>query len=194
MFLHHKKTEQAHLILGFQAYPEEHPDHYAEKVLSVILGGNMSSRMFLAVREAKGLAYYISTSTDDYIDTGIFSTRAGVDVKRVPLAITAICEEYQKIRGEIVPEKELKKAKEYVKGKLVLRLEDSEEYAHLLGKHELLYGKLKTPEEIMRAVDRVTAEDVARVSKDLFQEKKLRLAFIGPFEKKEEFEPLLSLK
>lgn len=193
VFLQHKKTEQAHVVVGFPAYPEEHEDHYIEKVLSVILGGNMSSRMFLGVREAKGLAYYIHTTTDDYIDTGIISTRAGVDVKRIKLAIQAICEEYKKIRGEKISAAELKKAKEYLKGKFALRLEDSEEFAHLNGKQELLHGKIKTPEEIAKEIDRVTAADIARVSKDLFKQDQLRLAVIGPYEKKEEFEEILKM-
>lgn len=191
VFLKHKKTEQAHLVIGYPAYYEAHKDHYVEKVLSVILGGNMSSRMFLAVRESKGLAYYISTSTDDYLDTGIFSTRAGVDVKRAKLAVAAIKEEYEKICGETVAKEELEKAKEYLKGKLVLRLEDSEEYAHLIGKNELLHGKMESPEEIMEEVDKVTAADVARVSKDLLRPENLRLAAIGPYENKDEFEEIL---
>lgn len=191
VFLQHKKTEQAHVIVGFPAYQEDHRDHYAEKVLAVILGGNMSSRMFLAVREAKGLAYYVQTSTDDYTDTGIISTRAGVDVKRIKLAIEAIIEEYRKIRGEHIPKSELTKAKEYLKGKLVLRLEDSEEYAHLIGKDELLHGELEGPEEIMKHIDEVTVGDIVRVSADLFREDRLRLAVIGPYEKKEEFRELL---
>lgn len=193
VYVHNKKTEQAHLVIGFPAYKEEHEDHYAEKVLAVILGGNMSSRMFLAVREAKGLSYYIQTSTDDYMDTGIISTRAGVDTKRVKLAAEAIVEEYKKIRGEKVPTAELKKAKEYLKGKLVLRLEDSEEYAHLIGKQELLHKKVKSPEEIMKKIDAVSVADIARVSADLFKPEALRLAAIGPVEDKKEFEEVLKM-
>ena len=192
VFIHNKKTEQGHVVVGFPAYPEAHPDHYVEKVLSVILGGNMSSRMFSAVREAKGLAYYIHTTTDDYLDTGIISTRAGVDVKRIKLAITAIVEEYKKICGEKVPAAELKKAKEFLKGKFVLRLEDSEEYAHLLGKYELMHWQMVTPEEILKQVDGVTVADIARVSKDLFRPENLRLAAIGPYENKEELLGALS--
>ncbi|MEK7528827.1 MAG: pitrilysin family protein [Patescibacteria group bacterium] len=189
-----KKTEQTHVVVGFPAYHEEHQDHYVEKVLSVVLGGGMSSRMFLAVREAKGLAYYIQSATDDYVDSGIISTRAGVDVKRVRDAITAIVEEYKRIRGEKIPEKELTKAKEYIKGKLVLKLEDSEEYAHLIGKNELLYGKLKSLADIQVAVDQVTVADIARVSADLFDPNKLYAAIIGPYDDSEkgEFEKLLT--
>lgn len=189
--LTHKKTEQAHVVVGFPALPEEHEDHYVEKVLAVILGGNMSSRMFLSVREAKGLAYYISTATDDYSDCGVVSTRAGVDVKRVKQAISAIVEEYKKIRGEKISQQELTKAKDFLKGKLALRLEDSEEYAHLIGKHELLHNKIKTPEEIEEAVDKVEAEDVKRLTSELFDPKKLYCAIIGPYSDKEEFEAYL---
>jgi len=114
-----------------------------------------------------------------------------VDVKRIKLAIEAIVHEYKKIRGELVPKEELTKAKEYLKGKLVLRLEDSEEYAHLLGKEELLYGKLRSVEDIIEKIDGVTAADIAKVSEDLFKIENLRLAAIGPYEKKEEFEELL---
>jgi predicted Zn-dependent peptidase len=191
VFIQHQKTEQAHDDVGFPSYHEEHKDHYAQKVLAVILGGNMSSRMFLAVREAKGLAYYVQTSTDDYTDSGIISTRAGVDTKRIKLAIEAIVQEYKTIRGEKVPAAELSKAKEYLKGKLVLKLEDSEEYAHLIGKEELMYGKCDSPEQIMAHIDAVTAEDIARVSQDLFKPENLRLAAIGPYENKKEFELLL---
>ncbi|PJC37495.1 hypothetical protein CO046_00260 [Candidatus Peregrinibacteria bacterium CG_4_9_14_0_2_um_filter_53_11] len=191
VFLQHKRTEQTHVVVGFPAYPEDHKDHYVEKVLAVVLGGNMSSRMFLSVREAQGLCYYISTSTDDYMDTGIISTRAGVDVKRSHLAVEAICAEYAKIKGELIPEAELYKAKEYLKGKLVLRLEDSEEYAHLIGKQELLYKDIHGPEKIMEEIDAVTAEDIKRVTEDLFDEDKLRLAVIGPYEETAEFEKVL---
>lgn len=193
IYIHNKKTEQAHVVVGFEAYPEEHKDHYAEKLLAIILGGGMSSRMFLAVREAKGLSYYIQTSTDDYLDTGIISTRAGVDTKRIKLAVEAIVEEYKKIRGEKVPAKELTKAKEYLKGKLVLRLEDSEEYAHMLGKNELLHGKKITLEEIIEKIDAVSAADIARVSADLFKGENLRLAAIGPVEDKERYEEVLRM-
>ena len=189
--LRNKKTEQAHVMVGFPGYRDLHPDHYALKMLSIILGGNMSSRMFLSVRERQGLAYYISCSTDDYTDTGTISTNAGVSLKGIEKAITAILGEYKNISEELVPEKELNKAKEYLKGKVVLRLEDSEEYAHLLGKYEVLFGKPKSPEEIFEDVDKVTVEDVNRVAKDLFNEEKLYLSVIGPYEDKERFAKLL---
>jgi len=115
IYLHEKSTEQAHVVVGGQSYEETHKDHWAEKLLAVILGGNMSSRMFLNVREAKGLCYYINTSSDNFIDTGIFSTSAGVNVDGIDDAIRGILTEYAKIREDGVDEKELQKAKNFIK-------------------------------------------------------------------------------
>lgn len=192
VILQHKKTEQAHLILGVEGLSASDDDLYAEKILSVILGGNMSSRMFLNVREAKGLSYYIRTSTDDYTDVGTLSTSAGVDISRVDLAIEAILEEYRKITESPVGDIELKKAKEFMKGKIILRLEDSEEFAHLMGKQLLLFSKVRSVEDILARIDAVTAEDVHRVAQKLLKPENMKLALIGPFEDKERFEKLLS--
>lgn len=191
VILQNKKTEQAHLIVGVEGLPARHPDIHAEKILAVILGGNMSSRMFLNVREAKGLSYYIRTSTDDYTDVGTFSTSAGLDLSRIDLAIEAILLEYKNIMNERVSENELKKAKEYMKGKIILRLEDSEEYAHLIGKQALLYPSIYSMEDILRKIDAVTAEDVQRVAQQILPEENLRLALIGPYDDKAHFEKLL---
>jgi predicted Zn-dependent peptidase len=191
IYLRTKKTEQAHVLLGFPGYDEQHRMHYPAKILAIILGGNMSSRMFLNVREAQGLAYYISTSTDDYTDTGSFTTNAGVSLDGIDKAIVAIIDEYKKVITEPVDAKELKKAKDYLKGKLVLRLEDSEEYAHLVGKYELLYSKEQSLEKLMEEVDKVTIEQVQQVAKDLFKEEELYLAVIGPYEDEERFKKLL---
>jgi predicted Zn-dependent peptidase len=189
--LQNKKTEQGHVVVGFPGYPAEHPDHWALKLLAVVLGGNMSSRMFLGVREAKGLAYYIQSSTDDYVDAGVISTRAGVDLKRVEDAVRGIVAEYKTVRDELVPEKELQKSKDYLKGKMVLKLEDSEEVAHLLAQHEVLFGEIRTAEDISREVDKITSEDLQRVAQDLFKEDRLYFAGIGPWEDKARFEALL---
>ena len=188
-----KKTEQAHLVCGVPGLPAEHEDYYVLKVLAATLGGNMSSRMFLAVREAKGLAYYISTGTENYLDTGALYTRAGVDVTRIDDAVTAILEEYDKLRYVEVPEDELRKGKEFLKGKLTLSLEDSENLAQMLARHELLYDKVKTYADIAKAIDEVTAEDVKRVAAELLTEDALHLAVIGPYDDKARFEKLLKL-
>ena len=189
--LQEKKTEQAHLVCGVRGLHAEHEDHYVLKVLAAILGGNMSSRMFMAVREAKGLAYYISTGTENYMDTGTLYTRAGVDTERIDDAVKAIIEEYDKIRYVEVPEEELKKGKEFLKGKLTLALEDSENLAQMLSRHSLLYDEIKTYADIARGIDEVTAADVKRVAESLLTEEALQLAVIGPYDDKARFEQLL---
>lgn len=194
--LREKKTEQAHIAVGFSGLAETHEDHWTLRVLSVLLGGNMSSRMFLGVREAKGLAYYISTSTDNYQDGGAIVTNAGVDLKRIDEAITGVVEEYRKVRDEEIPEAEVAKAKAYLKGKMILNLEDSEEFAHLLAKYELLQGSAKTPEELIKKIDKVKVEDVKRLAGELFKQDALKLAVIGPYgeDERERFEGLLKFK
>ncbi len=191
MWIRNKKTEQAHVMIGFPGYPEEAEQHYAAKILSIVLGGNMSSRMFLSVRERQGLAYYISTSTDDYTDTGTFSTNAGVSLGSIDKAISAIVKEYRTVLEKPVSEAELTKAKEFLKGKLALRLEDSEEYAHLIGKFELLYQKGRTPEEIFAHIDAVQSNDLSRVAREIFDDKKMYLAVIGPYSDEEKFAKLM---
>lgn len=189
--LREKKTEQAHIAVGFPGYSESHPDHWAKRLLAVILGGNMSSRMFLGVREAKGLSYYIHTTTDNYADGGAIVTNAGVDLKRIDEAITGVIEQYGIIKDEDVSEAELKKSKAYLKGKMVLTLEDCEEYSHLLAKYELLRGGAKDPEEIFKLIDAVTVADIRRVAKDLFVEEKMKVAVIGPYDDEKRFEDLM---
>lgn len=189
--LMNKKTEQAHVAVGFPAYGAQHPDHWVKKLLAVILGGNMSSRMFLGVREAKGLAYYIHTTTDNYSDAGSIVTTAGVDLNRIDEAVAGIVEQYKILLEDGVPEKELEKSKAYLKGKMVLGLEDSEGVSHFLAKYELLFGGCKELEEVMARIDAVTVEDLERVAKDLFVEEKMKFAAIGPYEDKERFEKLM---
>lgn len=191
LYLRNKKTEQAHLMLGFPGYAEKHPDHFALKLLTIVLGGNMSSRMFLSIRERQGLAYYISTSSDDYTDTGTVATNAGVSIDGIDKAITAILKEYKGVVDTAVSDAELKKAKEYLKGKLILKLEDSEEYAHLLGKYQVLYDEFMTMEQLFDEVDKITPQDLQRVARDLFHEDKLYLAVIGPYDDEERFAKLL---
>ena len=191
IIMQHKKTEQGHIIIGTKGVSALDDDTYTQKLLSVVLGGNMSSRMFMNVREAKGLCYYIRTGTDDYTDVGVLSTSAGVDLTRVDLAITAILTEYKKVMDEPVSAAELTKAKEYMKGKIILRLEDSEEYAHLMGKQALLYNEVESVETILKKIDAVTADDIQHLAKQIFKEENLRLAMIGPFENEDHFTDLL---
>lgn len=188
-----KKTEQAHLTIGFPSVPYRHPEEYSAKILATILGGNMSSRMFLNVREAQGLCYYVRTETDAFTDAGTISTRAGVDTKRVKDALIAIIKEYKDVAENGVTDEEIHNAKQYLKGKITLRLEDSEEYAHMLGRQELIQNEIRTPEEVAAKIDAVTKESIQKFLAEYFTTNNLYLALIGPYSDSEEFKELLKI-
>lgn len=179
IFLRDKNTEQSHLVIGVPGVGSQHPDHFTHKLLAVILGGNMSSRMFLRIREARGLCYYISTETDSYLDAGALSTRAGVDRSRIDEAITAIIHEYDECAATGVTDIELSRAKEYLKGKITLDLEDCEERAHFYGKQALLYPSVRDLPEYMAKIDSVTKDHVNALAKKLLTRDALRLVIIG---------------
>lgn len=174
-----KQTEQAHLVLGVEAVSALDPDHFAQKLLAVILGGSMSSRMFLRIREKRGLCYYISTATDNYMDTGLLSTRAGVDQSRLHEAISAIRHEYEICASEGVTEDELRRAKDFLKGKITLSMEDSEEKAHFFGKQQLLYPSVRDLPMYFEEIEKVNAGQVNKLAAKLLKTDKLRLVVIG---------------
>ncbi|MCL4339200.1 insulinase family protein [Patescibacteria group bacterium] len=193
LLLHFKDTQQAHLCLGVRSYNLAHVNRYKIEVLSAILGGGMSSRLFIQVREKRGLAYYVRSSSEEYIDVGNFVTQAGVDVARIDDAIKVMLEEFVKITKEKVTREEIVKAKEYIKGRFTLELEDSKSVAALFATTEVLENTVRTPEEIMKHIDEVTIEDVQEVAKDIFKENSLNLAIIGPYKEEERFTKLLKL-
>ncbi len=191
--LKEKETDQTHFCLGVRAYNIFHPQRYALEMLALILGGMMSSRLFIKVREELGLAYYIKTDISSDPDSGSLVTQAGVDNRKVEKAIRAILGEYKKISQEKVPLEELKKAKDHFKGKTSLSLETSDAKASFYGGQEILKKRILTPKEIFQRVDRVKPEDVLRVAKDIFRPERLNLALIGPFKNKRRFQSLLAL-
>lgn len=195
LFLKTKKTEQAHLAIGFKTVKNEHPDKYPLEVLAAILGGGMSSRLFHEVREKRGLGYYVSTSSDCYQDAGSIVTMAGVDPKSIKDAISIILEEHKKILDPKfkITNSELRKAKEYLKGHMVLGLENSRSVAYHYAAQELLEKEIDNPDQIMNKIDAVTIERIENAAKKYFVEKGLNLAIIGNFTSGQEFENLLKL-
>lgn len=187
----YKKTDQAHLVVGFRGLPASHPDRYNQSVLATILGGGMSSRLFTNVREKRGLAYYVNAGVSGYHDTGTLAAAAGVDLKRIYEAIKVVLNEFVEISAKKVGERELAKAKEYIKGGAALSWEDSRSVAFGYGADELFEGRVRTQDEVLKEIDRVTAEDVQRVAKFLVTNSKLNLAAIGPFKDQEKFEKIL---
>lgn len=186
-----KKTDQAHISLGVRTFPMGHKDEFISKVLPVILGGSISSRLFNELREKRGLAYYIYTSSEFFTDSGHLSTQAGVPVDKAGEAIEVILKEYGRLKEELIPEEELKRVKDYIKGKSYIGLESSDNIASWYARHTLMRGKIISPEEYLAKIDEVTAEDIKRVANDIFQNKGLNLAVIGPYEEKNKFNKIL---
>jgi len=194
VLLHHKSTDQTHLCLGVRSYNIFHPQRYAQEVLAVILGGNMSSRLFTEVREKRGLAYYVHTTAEDYTDSGYLMTQAGVPNNKVNQAIRVILREHQKVKEKGISVAELQKAKDYLRGVLTLSLESSDAQAMFFASQELLENKILTLEEKCARIDKVGLEDIKQLSQEIFQPAKLNLALIGPHKEKENFEELLNLE
>ena len=191
--LNYKNTTQVQLGLGFPAFSSKHPKIYPQYLLSVILGGNMSSRLFSVVREQHGLAYYVRTDISAYQDHGAFMVQAGLDKSRLFKAIKLILSELKKVKEKGVTEKELSDAKEFLKGKIILELEDSEHLADWFGKQELLLGKITTPEERIKKIMSIKKSEVDKVAQEILLENKINLALIGPFKEKKDIAKILKI-
>jgi predicted Zn-dependent peptidase len=161
--------------------------------LNTILGDGMSSRLFIEIRERLGLAYTVYSSIGFLQDTGSFAVYAGVDPEKLTSAIRAVLAELERVRRETVTDEELRAAKEYVKGRLLLRLEDTAANASWVGSQALLGKEIITPDEVIRCVDEVTASDVRRVAEDLIQENRMVLSVVGPVDTEADWEQLLRL-
>lgn len=188
-----KKTEQIHIALGVRAVSLDNPEKYPLSVLASIMGGGMSSRLFSEVREKRGLAYYVRTHSDEYVDCGSVVSLAGIDPKRVKEAVEVMMVEYRKIaEGKMqVTKEELTKAKEYMKGHLVLELEDSRAVSTYYAHQELLENELLDPEAVLAKVDEVTIDQVEEAGKKYFVNGGLNLALIGNFEDRQGLEDLV---
>ncbi len=174
-----KATDQTHLVLGVPGVSALHRDRSVIDLTSAILGGGMSSRLFLEVRERRGLAYAVRTSPDYLVDTGYVATQAGVDSTKLIDACRVILEEHAKLRQTRVSSTELNKAREFAKGRLLIALESSDEVAQFATLQELLLNRILTPDDIFRRLDAVEPSDVQRVAKRVFADKQFRLVAIG---------------
>ncbi len=191
--VHYKDTHQVQIALGVPAYSYYDPRVYALTLLSVILGGNMSSRLFISIRERQGLCYFIRSTANTYEDAGTFMIQAGIERKRIKHAITAIIQELSLMKKKGVTSDELAKAKEFLRGKLILSLEDSENIASWVGKQLLFRNTVLSPEQQLKKIQRVTAKQVQVVARQLFTGTRLNLALIGPYRKPAEFRRLLRM-
>ncbi len=191
--LQYKQTEQAHLSIGFKGFDYGDKRNAAQSVLSAILGGGMSSRLFMEVRERRGLAYYVRAGGGNYQDTGVFNIGSGVQVAKIEEALKVILAELKKIKDAPVGEKETQKAKEYLKGKTILALEDNQVRLDWFLEHCAFYPKIETPVEVFKKIDAVTEADVQKTARDLFQNKNMTLAVIGPYKDEAQFKKILQV-
>ncbi|MFZ6034571.1 MAG: M16 family metallopeptidase [Patescibacteria group bacterium] len=195
ILVRYKKTEQAHMCLGFRAFSFKDDRKYVLSVLSAILGGGMSSRLFIQVRERRGLCYYISTGSELYEDCGNIVTQAGVtnNLEKVREAIKTILAEHRKAVTAEIGEDEINRAKELIRGRLMLSLEDSSNIASFFGTRKLLQNSVQSPEETIRKIMKVTAKDINNLAREIFVNRNLNFSIIGPFKNDSDFEDVLEV-
>ncbi|MEO8456342.1 MAG: pitrilysin family protein [Chloroflexota bacterium] len=187
----YKKTEQAHVTIAMRGIPISHPDRHAVSFLSVILGEGMSSRLFIELREKRGLVYDVSSYASHFQDTGAFNVYTGVDPKKAPEAIKVIISELERIRDHGPTTEELTKARELSKGRMMLRMEDTRAVSGWIGVQELLLGHVRTVEDVIAEMDAVTLEDLQRVAAEMIDPRKAYMAIVGPFRSDKRFAALL---
>ena len=175
-----KETEQSHFSMGFHAFPRNHPQIHALSLLNVVLGGNMSSRLFQRVREDRGLAYEIGSQIKRFRDTGLFSISAGVEHKHLDPCLRVVMEELRRIRRKPVSPKEFEQAVEYLNGQVLFALEDTTEHMCWIGECEMLLGHVEPVELILAQLSRVKRGDLTHTARSLLRREHLSLAVIGP--------------
>jgi len=204
--INYKKTDQAHLYLGCRAFGYDHKDKLIAKMISIILGGSMSSRLFINLRERNGLAYYVRTDTEAYTDSGYLATRAGVPVDKLDKAIGIILNEYRKIKKEPVKKEELDRTKDLLKGRLAIQLESSDNLAEWYSRQMILLSTISrekkkieieenimTPDEYTGIIKKITPQDIIRVANGIFKNENLNMAVIGPFKDDKKFKKIIKV-
>ncbi len=188
-----KKTDQTHLILGVRSHGLEHKDLPTLRLIAGILGKGMSSRLFQRLRDEMGVGYYVRADQDSSTDHGVIEISTGVVPHRVSEVILAILEELRRIAHEDVNEKELKKAKDYHLGTMMLELETSDQHADWVGSQEILLKNVEKPEDYARKIRAVTVKDIKRVAQKMLVDDMLNLAYVGPASK-EDLSKILTLR
>lgn len=175
----HKETDQTHLVIGLRSFSITDKRLPVMHVMSTILGKGMSSRLFTRMRDDLGICYYVRTSHNPSTDHGLLDISAGVDNSRVEEAVREILVQCARLKNELVPPEELKKAKDYISGTTMLELETSEARAEFAGAEELFKGEIETPDAALKKVNAVTAEDIRNLARQIFVNEGLNLALIG---------------
>jgi predicted Zn-dependent peptidase len=189
---HFKESDQTHLMMGFRAFDTYDERRYALQVLCDILGGGMSSRLWQRVREEMGAAYYVGVGSDLFTDHGMVAMSAGVHHEKAREVVKAGLEEFARLKKELVLPKELQRAKDHLIGNFFLSLETSDEIGYFYGGQEVMNMKLRDPKRVAACIKTVTAEEIRSVARQLFKEKALNVAVVGPF-RKPSFGDILSI-
>jgi predicted Zn-dependent peptidase len=174
-----QSLEQVHLCMGVPAFPIAHPRRYAMYVLSTLLGGGMSSRLFQNVREKHGLAYSIFSELSLYRDTGCLAVYSGTSDVHIGRVIGMITDEFKRLVNEEIPADELRRAKDHMKGSLALSLESTSARMSNLARQELFFGRFFSVDEMVEEIEKVTTEDVMNVARDLFAGRQAGVAVLG---------------
>jgi len=174
-----KSLEQVHLCLGVPSYPLPHHERYACYVLNTLLGGGMSSRLFQNIRERQGLAYAVFSELNPYRDTGCLSIYAGTSVESAGKVVESITNEFRQLKQELVSDEELRRAKDHLKGSLMLGLESTASRMSNLARQEMYFGKFFTMDELLESIESVSADDVQRIARTFFDPKQIALTILG---------------
>ncbi len=188
-----KDTDQTHIVLGVRTFNTYNKYNSIIRLIEAILSGGMSSRLFQKMRDEMGICYYVRADNEALTDHGVFAVSAGLDSKRVKEGIVAILNELKKIKTEIISKEELDKAKQYLIGNLYLGLESSDSLATFYGYQEVLRKDLKKPEDVVKEIKAVTAEEIKFVAERIFKNEGLNLSIVGKFTDKKEFLEILKL-
>ncbi len=188
-----KESDQSHLILGVRAFSVFHPKKYPLEILGSVLGGGMSSRLFKRVREEMGAAYYIRAGEELSLDHGVFAVSSGVNHGKLEIVIKAILEEMDRLRREPVSKEELRRVKDHLIGNFLISLETSDRIASYYGADELILGKQEHPETVVKKVEAVSSGDIQAVARQIFRDKALNLALVGPHKTDKHLRKLLCL-
>jgi predicted Zn-dependent peptidase len=179
ILIRNKELEQSHLCLGVGSYPQNHDDRYSSYVLNTLLGGSMSSRLFQNVREKRGLAYAVFSGLSAYRDAGSFTIYAGCSNEAVGEVVDLVVEELRGVKNALVPDAELQRAKDHLKGSLMLSLENTASRMSHIARQEIYFDRQFGLDETLQGIERVTAADVQRVAADLFHDGSLAATVLG---------------
>ena len=174
-----KDLEQVHIVLGVPSYPLAHERRYAASLLNVILGGGMSSRLFQNIRERQGLAYAIESDLSPYTDSGVFSVYAGTSRESAAKLIRSVCDELRSVRGDGVSDEELRRAKDHLKGSMMLSLESTSARMSNLARQAMYLHRFISLDELLASIEAVTREEVHAIAREFFEPSRISLTVLG---------------